>query len=187
MTDTYNGKHLEPGHPGPEQPTAPVPAAAPVAAPQAAAATPAARGPERIECPECGETKDVLMGSREAAGFCDKCDYPLFWSRQQITLGDGDRTDDTVTRRSAGTGGRITLASVPCPHCREPNAQSAITCSRCHLPMVVVAKVEPVIAPPAPPAPVVVPERRTPWWVWVVSLLTLFLIVALVAYALQQR
>ena len=54
-------------------------------------------------------------------------------------------------RRLPGTGGRATVAAVPCPHCAEPNAVSAVLCARCGLPMVLPEAApipEPVYAPP---------------------------------------
>ncbi|WP_370250058.1 hypothetical protein [Nocardioides sp.] len=130
----------------------------------------------RLACPECGTEAEVSLTRRDAVDFCRQCDFPLFWTPTQIRLDDTRRTAEESLRRLPGTAGRVTVGSVPCPHCQEANGLAAVTCIRCGLPMVVT----PVAPPPVPvaaPAPVVVPQPRTPWWVWLVGLLTLALFV----------
>lgn len=122
---------------------------------------------EVITCPECGTTAQVTLNRRESVDFCRNCDYPLFWTPSKILRGLSDSTDESL-RRLPGQAGRVTVASLPCPFCYEPNALSAQTCIRCHRPM------HPVEEPPPPapvyvppPAPVVVEEpSKVAWWVW---------------------
>lgn len=131
----------------------------------------------RLACPECGTEAVVSLNRRDAVDFCAQCDFPLFWTPTEIRFGDDRRTAEDSLRRLPGTAGRVTVGSVPCPHCQEANGLAAVTCIRCGLPMVVAA------APPPPPAPVPLaapaePEpTRTPWWVWLAALLTLALFV----------
>jgi hypothetical protein len=137
---------------------------------------------EPVTCPECGTTAEVALARRQASDFCRRCDFPLFWTPQTIQLGDRD-TDEATLRRLPGTAGRVTVASVACPHCDEANPLSATLCGRCGLPMVVApppAPPEPVIVspPPAPP-PEPEPEPRTSWWPWVAGVATLTLAVLL--------
>lgn len=122
---------------------------------------------EVITCPECGTIAQVTLNRRESVDFCRNCDYPLFWTPSKIMRGSSGSTDESL-RRLPGQAGRVTVASLPCPFCYEPNALSAQTCIRCHRPM------HPVEGPPppapvyiAPPEPVVVEAPdKVAWWVW---------------------
>jgi len=128
---------------------------------------------ELLTCPECGTSATVTVNRRDAADFCRSCDYPLFWTPSRVIYDSvGRHSADETLRRLPGTVGQVTVASLPCPHCAEPNALSAQVCVRCHRPMQLVEPdplpppPEPVYAPPPLPAVYVEPERRTPWWVW---------------------
>jgi hypothetical protein len=141
---------------------------------------------EVLNCPECGTTATVTVNRRESSDFCRVCDYPLFWTPSRVHYDNGARSADETLRRLPGTVGRATVASLPCPHCAEPNALTAQICVRCGQSMY------PVAAPPPPPPPAyiapppaveVVPERGIAWWVWVLlgtgvaALLTLFILI----------
>ncbi|HEY2297240.1 MAG TPA: hypothetical protein VGH43_05900 [Jatrophihabitans sp.] len=122
---------------------------------------------EVITCPECGTVAKVTLNRRESVDFCRNCDYPLFWTPSKIVRGPSMSTDESL-RRLPGQAGRVTIASLPCPFCYEPNALSAQTCIRCGKPMHPVEEAPPApvyVAPP--PAPVVVEEpSKVAWWVW---------------------
>lgn len=144
---------------------------------------------ELVTCPECGTVAMITLNKREARDFCRNCDFPLFWTPSAIQReADGSTAAETL-RRLPGTGGRATVASVPCPHCAEPNAITAAFCSRCGQSMIVVAP--PPVPEPVyvPPPPVVVaepePEKSVPWWVWALIgagfLITVTLIILAVA------
>ncbi len=138
-----------------------------------------------VTCPECGTQATVALSERDAADFCARCDYPLFWTPQTIQLGDRDTDGDTL-RRLPGTAGQVTVASIPCPHCGEVNPLAAETCTRCGLPMVVVPPPEPEPAPEpvvvVPPPPPPVPEPRSLWWVWTLLGVTTLVLVALLVW-----
>ncbi len=162
----------------------PAAAAPPPPPPASMVAAPTPRR-ETVTCPECGTTSDVTLTRREAADFCPRCDFPLFWTPATIQLGDQETAGETL-RRLPGTAGRTTVAAVPCPHCSEANPIAALTCVRCGLPMA--APPPPVhVAPPPLPAPVPVPVKRTPWWVWVALALTAVVLAALVAWFALDR
>lgn len=152
-------------------PVVPAAPAGPAAAPgpvHAGSAPVTAAETAVVTCPECGTVATATLNRRDSRDFCRSCDYPLFWTPAKVQLGRGDVADDSL-RRLPGTQGRATLASLPCPHCAEPNPLSGIDCLRCGLPLHPVAEPpppEPVYVPP--PAPVVeaVPVRE-PWWPWV--------------------
>jgi hypothetical protein len=148
---------------------------------------PAVGGGEWITCPECGETQTIEPAQRRAEDFCQRCDFPLFWARSAVVPLSTDDTGASL-RRLPGTVGRAATASVPCPHCGEPNSPTAIICIRCSQPMVVLApepepEPEPVYVPP-PPEPE--PEPAFPWW-WVIggcaALVIITIIVAWIALA----
>jgi hypothetical protein len=171
------GDYLAALHPADEAtPTGRVDAPTAVTTPEADGVVVAAVGldvatRELVTCPECGATQQVQVSRREAADFCERCDFPLFWVSQRVTRDREDGGGTESLRRLPGTVGRRTLASVPCPHCAEPNTVRAVVCVRCELPMHPVAPPPPPpeLPPPPLPAPVeVVPERGTPWWVWVI-------------------
>lgn len=149
--------------------------------PGPASTTPAPRR-ETVTCPDCGTTAEVTLTRRDAADFCSRCDFPLFWTPAAIQLGDRD-TDEATLRRLPGTAGRLTVASAACPHCHEANPLAATECGRCGRPMVMAP--EPVaVAPPPPPAPAPPPEPepRSLWWLWLLLALTSVLAVALVGW-----
>lgn len=154
--------------------------------PPSAAAVPISQRRESITCPECGTVANVQLTRRESGDFCAKCDFPLFWTPATIQLGEG-ATDGATLRRLPGTGGKQTVASTPCPHCREANAITSSTCARCGLPMVVAAAPAPapvVYTPPPPPAE---PVTRTPWWIFAVAGVTAVLFIALVLWFVLGR
>ncbi len=141
---------------------------------------------ELVTCPECGQIAQIDPAHREAGDFCRKCDYPLFWARSLVVLPSGEDTGASL-RRLPGTAGRAATASVPCPHCGEPNSPIADNCLRCGLPM------RPVAAPPPEPEPVFVPMVEAepgpeppedyPWWWVLLVVLSVVVIGALVAWA----
>lgn len=122
-------------------------------------------------CPNCGTPGQVDFARRESAGFCSKCDFPLFWSRDRIVLPTNGDTDESGLRRLPGTAGRAALASLLCPACAEPNPATGVTCVRCGSLLHPVAP-EPVVVLPEPepaPAPVVEPSRS--WWPYIIAAL----------------
>lgn len=140
-----------------------------------------------ITCPECSAPAMVELTRRDAVDFCQRCDFPLFWARDQVVLGDPIDSNDDALRRLPGTLGRVVIASVPCPHCNEPNLPTASLCVRCGLTMQ-------ASAPPAPPPrPVMLPEpemapledepRR--WWIWLLVVLTVLLVAGIILLAAQ--
>jgi hypothetical protein len=143
---------------------------------------PAASEPERVVCPECGTAAVITLNRRDSVDFCKQCDFPLFWTPTAIMRDEAARANDESLRRLPGTVGRVTVASVPCPHCAEPNLLSAQVCVRCGLPMRVVAQAAP-LAPvyvPPPPEPVAEPETGVPWWVWAAIAIILAATIALI-------
>lgn len=155
------------GGPVEAAPPAPPAAASPAAPASSPPVSPSASAPERIICPECGTAAVVTLNRRDSSDFCRQCDFPLFWTPTAIVRDDAARLSDESLRRLPGTVGRVTVASIPCPHCAEPNLLSAQTCVRCGLPMRVSAPApepQPVVVAPPPVEPE--PEKRVPWWVW---------------------
>lgn len=157
----------------------PLPAAQPQ--PTAVAASMPAPATELVTCPECGTTAQVTLNRRESLDFCRTCDYPLFWTPTKVIRDSADSTDASL-RRLPGQAGQVTVASVACPFCYEPNALSAQTCLRCHRPM---HPVEEVLAPAPvyvpPPAPVVVEQpAKVAWWVWALLALGAAAVIVLV-------
>ena len=154
-------------------------AQAPTLTPLTATAAAGGGKSELITCPECGEMAMVDPGRRMADDFCRKCDFPLFWARATVILPSGEETGASL-RRLPGTVGRAATASIPCPHCGEPNSPIAEICIRCALSMHPVAPPppEPVyIAEPEPepePEPV---EERWPTWVLVLVMIVILLII----------
>jgi hypothetical protein len=163
----------------PEPPAAPTPNVEPVshqwAAPQpvsvAQGVQPApapAPDTELVSCPECGTKSTVTLNRRQADDFCRNCDFPLFWTPSVVVLDRGGLSEASL-RRMPGTEGLARTASVPCPHCSEPNTVTAQVCVRCGLSMHVAAPPpppEPVYVAPPPPPPDAPPPKKTPWWVW---------------------
>jgi hypothetical protein len=138
---------------------------------------------EQVACPECGTVAMVALTRREAGDFCVQCDYPLFWTPSKIVLDSAASAGESL-RRLPGASGRVTVASVPCPHCAEGNLVGAEVCLRCGGLMNPPAPEPAVVAPPPPPPPAPEPAPRTPWWVWVLGGTTLLLLVALIVYFL---
>jgi predicted RNA-binding Zn-ribbon protein involved in translation (DUF1610 family) len=138
-----------------------------------------------VNCPECGTAAMIEPTRRDAQDFCSRCDFPLFWRKSQLVLMDAQDTGGASTRRLPGTVGRAAAASVPCPHCTEPNLPVAVVCIRCGEPMQIVAPPPP--PPPAPlPEPVLVPEaivepERERIWMWVVLAIATALLVGITA------
>jgi hypothetical protein len=130
----------------------------------------------------------VELTRRDALDFCQRCDFPLFWARDQVVVSSPVDSNDDALRRLPGTLGRVVIASVPCPHCNEPNLPTATLCERCGLGM----QASP---PPPPPRPVLVPLPEPPmepledephhWWLWLLVLLTVLLVAGIVLLAAQ--
>jgi hypothetical protein len=129
-----------------------------------------------VTCPSCGTVSYYDELNRDASAFCRECDYPLFWARTSRTRADSVAVGDAGQRRLPGTVGRITVVTVPCPVCFEPNTTAADVCIRCGAdmhpppppppPPPPEPKTEPVVVvPPAPPPPE--PEPRPGWTVWI--------------------
>lgn len=135
-------------------------------------------GRDLVTCPECGTMAEVSPARREAVDFCPSCDFPLFWARSTVVLPSSEATGASL-RRLPGTVGKAATASIPCPHCGEPNSPAAQICVRCSLSMV-------IVAPPPPPAPVYVPPPPLPplepepeksQWIWWVIIGVLVLVI----------
>jgi|GEM_PF-310729 len=144
--------------------------------------------PIAITCPDCGASSMVELTRRDALDFCQRCDFPLFWARDQVVIGEPLDSNDDALRRLPGTLGRVTIASAQCPHCNEPNLPTATLCVRCGLSLQ-------AGAPPAPPQPrpMALPEPAMEpleddqhrWWIWLLVLLTLLLVAGIVLLAAQ--
>jgi len=143
-----------------------------------------------LTCPECGASGVVDPSRRDAVDFCPSCDFPLFWAREQVVIGEQSDAGDDSLRRLPGALGRQVIASVPCPHCSEPNLPSATVCVRCGLSMTVVEQPPPppppAPAPPPAPEPVVVEEEPRWTWIWWV-LLVVTLLAAGVAVVISKH
>lgn len=182
LTTNVNGAGAAPD----DQPTTeftPIVADAPAASAVATAADQlAASEPERVVCPECGTAAVITVNRRDSADFCKQCDFPLFWTPSAVIRDASMRTNDESLRRLPGTVGRVTVASLPCPHCAEPNLLSAQTCVRCGLPMRLEAPPAPerVYVAPPPMEPVLEPEKGVPWWVWAAIAIILAATIALI-------
>ena len=144
--------------------------------------------PASITCPECGASAMVEVTRRDALDFCQRCDFPLFWARDQVVLGEPIDSNGDALRRLPGTLGRVAIASVPCPHCNEPNLPTATLCVRCGLTM----QASRPPAPPRPrqaplPEPAMAPLEDEPnrWWIWLLVLLTMLLVAGIVLLAVQ--
>jgi len=170
-----------------------IPAASITPEPSNAAAPPARvtssqHHPVAITCPECSASAMVELTRRDALDFCPRCDFPLFWARDQVVFSDPVDSNDDALRRLPGTLGRVVIASTPCPHCNEPNLPTATLCVRCGLTLQ-------ASAPPAPPRPRQAPvpepsmepleDAPNHWWIWLLVLLTLLLVAGIVLLAAQ--
>jgi hypothetical protein len=158
------------------------------AVPSARVSSAAQHHPVAITCPECSASAMVELTRRDALDFCARCDFPLFWARDQVVVSDPMDSNDDALRRLPGTLGRVVIASLPCPHCNEPNLPTATLCVRCGLTLK-------ASAPPSPPRPRPVPLPEPPlepledepdhWWIWLLVLLTLLLVAGIVLLAAQ--
>ncbi|WP_139983213.1 hypothetical protein [Nocardioides litoris] len=139
-----------------------------------------------VTCPECGTVARVAVNRRESHDFCATCDFPLFWTPDQVVRGDEEGAGAAALRRLPGTAGRTTVGSLPCPHCSEVNPVSGVLCLRCGGDLHPVAPPPPVVvAPTPPPAPEPQPEpTRTPVWWWVLGGVTLLLLVVVLVVLL---
>jgi len=136
--------------------------------------------PVSVTCPSCGTPGMVDPARRDATGFCGHCDFPLFWSRDQVVVGGPVDAGDDSLKRLPGAVGRVVIGSVPCPHCNELNPPSAVYCVRCGLAM---QFTPPPPSPPVPvqlpapephrPAPEPEPERLWIWWVVLIAVFVL--------------
>jgi hypothetical protein len=140
-------------------------------------------GSEWIVCPECGLRAAIDPAQRRSDDFCKRCDYPLFWARSAVVPLSGEETGASL-RRLPGTVGRAATASVPCPHCNEPNSPTALICIRCGRSMLPDPEPEPEPEPVyvAPPPPEPEPEKAFPLWWVVVMCVCLLIITILVAW-----
>jgi rRNA maturation protein Nop10 len=152
------------------------------------AAEPARR---QVVCPECGARATVVLNRRQSADFCAHCDFPLFWTTQEVVTGDPRETAPDALRRLPGTAGRVTLASVRCPSCAEANTLTADVCVRCGSDMRPPAPPPPpIVEVPKPPEPAPLPPPPPPPspyrpWMLVVGVLSVFLLVALLVVWLR--
>jgi hypothetical protein len=143
-----------------------------------------------VNCPECGTAAMIEPTRRDAQDFCARCDFPLFWRKNQLLLMDAQDTGGASTRRLPGTVGRAAAASVSCPHCTEPNLPTATVCIRCGESMQILAPPPP--PPPPLPKPVLVPEPivepvRERIWIWVLLAIATALLVGITAAVVLRR
>jgi hypothetical protein len=145
-----------------------------------------------ITCPSCGTVTYLGAVRRHAEEFCRTCDYPLFWARDAAKLAGGDSVSEGAgLRRLPGTAGRVTMTSVACWACDEPNLATARVCVRCGADLSGPPP-EPEAPPPPPPSlpafepapepePEPEPERSDlVYWLVVAALVAILVIVALV-------
>lgn len=124
-----------------------------------------------ITCPSCGTVSHFKELTRDAAAFCRTCDYPLFWVRPPRLEGE-DAGGEEGLRRLPGTVGRVSLATLDCPVCTEPNLVSATLCIRCGAdlhpaPPTVVLPPPPEPQPLPEPEPEPVPPAKRLLWPWI--------------------
>lgn len=139
-----------------------------------------------ITCPSCGTVSHFGDLARDAGAFCRVCDYPLFWARPARTEGDPGASAAEGLRRLPGTAGRVTLSTIDCPECTEPNLLAASICIRCGADLRPAPPTvqEPVILPEPEPEPEAAPARKI--WPWIlVAALAIAAIVTLIVL-LQQ-
>jgi hypothetical protein len=122
-----------------------------------------------VTCPTCGTTSYLEELGREADAFCRVCDFPLFWSRGERVVGGGEG-GNVGLRRFPGTAGRVDVATIDCPECKEPNPVSRSICIRCGAELRP-APAAPLVpeSPPLPPLPAPEPvlEPNRSWgWLW---------------------
>ncbi len=124
-----------------------------------------------LTCPDCGHQAFFDRMRRGADEFCPTCDYPLFWAKSDVPIGELEESVDATRRRLPGAGGRLTIGSRTCPECTEHNRLSATHCIRCGADLDPPPAPEPepepepivVELPPPPPPPAPVPT----WPLWV--------------------
>lgn len=105
-----------------------------------------------ILCPQCGFENADPEGVRSAEGFCESCDYPLFFARGVVVRAEDD--SDMARVRLPGVAGMSRRAWLPCPDCGELNPRDGINCLRCGA-LLARPEAEPE---PEPPANVVIRE-----------------------------
>ena len=171
----------------PAIPAASITPEAPSRSAASARAPSAQHHPVAITCPECSAPATVELTRRDALDFCQRCDFPLFWARDQVVLGEPLDSIDDALRRLPGTLGRVVIASVPCPHCNEPNLPTATLCVRCGLTMQASAPPTPPRRPVMLPEPVMTPLEDEPrrWWIWLLVVLTVLLVAGIILLAAQ--
>ena len=132
-------------------------------------AWPAEKGDEPLPidviCPTCNTLAHLDELERDASGFCQTCDYPLFWANRATTVAvNKDRPGEVGLRRLPGTEGRAILEHIACPVCAEPNLVINYFCIRCGSDLRPRALARTVVRLPAPPeieiAPVPPPPER---------------------------
>ncbi len=85
-----------------------------------------------VICPTCNTRARLDELERDASGFCQTCDYPLFWANRATTVAVvSARPGEVGLRRLPGTEGRATLEQIACPVCVEPNLVVNFFCIRC--------------------------------------------------------
>jgi len=85
-----------------------------------------------VICPTCNTVSRLDEVERDASGFCQTCDYPLFWANRATTVKvSNDRPTEVGLRRLPGTAGRAILEHITCPVCVEPNLLVNYFCIRC--------------------------------------------------------
>lgn len=82
-----------------------------------------------ILCPQCGFENTDPEGVRSASGFCQSCDYPLFFARGVVNRVEDD--SDMARTRLPGVAGMSRRAWLPCPDCGELNPREGTNCLRC--------------------------------------------------------
>lgn len=148
-----------------------------------------------VTCPTCGTVSHLDELSRDAMAFCRVCDYPLFWIRGSGGgAGEGGMSGEPGLRRLPGTAGLVTIATLKCPVCTEPNPIAGDFCIRCGSdlhprPFAPAAPAPPLPPPepepePPPPKPPLIPAAWVPALVMSV-LLVLFCLVAAVVLILR--
>jgi hypothetical protein len=146
-----------------------------------------------ITCPSCGTVTYLGAVRRHAEEFCRTCDYPLFWARDAARLAGGDAVSEGAgLRRLPGTAGRVTMASVSCWSCDEPNLALARVCVRCGVdlsgppperPAPIPTVTFPVFEPEPEPEPDLEPPARSDlaYWLTLAGIAALLVIFALLA------
>jgi hypothetical protein len=108
--------------------------------------------PTDVVCPTCNTVSHFEDLDRDAGGFCNTCDYPLFWANRTAFAASGTVTSERVgLRRLPGTEGWAIPQHIACPVCSEPNLLTEDYCVR-----------DGAELRPKPPPPVEVPEPSPP-------------------------